>query len=75
MNIIERTCATCAAFNPSATGEEEVCGNLVFFTEHHGTPQALSREPGAADRCDGHQTHEEDAAETHDIELARHRKR
>jgi len=70
MNIIERTCATCAAFNPSATHDEEPCGNLVFFTEHHGTPQAVNREPRPADRCDSHQTHEEDAAETHEIELA-----
>lgn len=71
MTIIKRTCATCAAFNPSATDNEEVCGNLTFFTEHHGTPQALSREPGPADWCDSHQTHEEDAAETHEIEMQR----
>ena len=73
MNITKRTCATCAAFNPSATGEEVVCGNLTFFTVDRGTPHAVNREPGAADYCDSHQTHEEDAAETHDIELARHR--
>lgn len=63
MNIIKRTCANCAAFNPSATDDEVVCGNLVYFTEHHGTLQALSREPGPADRCDSHQTYEEDKAE------------
>lgn len=71
MTIIKRTCATCAAFNPSATENEEVCGNLVFFTEHHGTPQAVNREPRPDDVCDSHQTHEEDEAETHDIEVAR----
>ena len=71
MSIIKRTCATCAAFNPSATDDEESCGNLVFFTEHHGTPQAVNREPSPADWCDSHQTHEEDAAETHEIEVAR----
>lgn len=71
MNIIKRTCATCAAFNPSATDDEEVCGNLSFFTEHHGTPQAMSREPSPADWCPSHQTHEEDAAQTHGIEVAR----
>ena len=70
MNIIKRTCATCAAFNPSATTDEEPCGNLVFFTEHHGTPQAVNREPSPTDYCDSHQTHEEDAAETREIELA-----
>lgn len=71
MNSIKRTCATCAAFNPSATDNEEVCGNLVYFTEHHGTPQAMHREPGPDDTCDSHQTHEEDAAETSEIEAAR----
>lgn len=72
MNSIKRTCATCAAFNPSATEDGDACGNLTFFTEHHGTPQAVNREPGPADCCDSHQTHEEDAAETQEIELARH---
>jgi len=73
MNSIKRTCATCVAFNPSATEDEDACGNLTFFTEHHGTPQAVNREPGPAECCDSHQTHEEDAAETHEIELTRHR--
>ena len=63
MNIIKRTCATCAAFNPTATNDEEACGNLTFITENHGTPQALSREPGAADWCPSHMTHDEDKAE------------
>ena len=74
MNITQRTCATCASFNPSATGEEEVCGNLVFFTIHHvdahGKPLTIHQEPRPVDRCDSHQTLEEDAAETHQIELA-----
>lgn len=70
MTIIKPTCATCASFNPSATHDEEACGNLTFFTEHHGTPQAVNRNPGAADWCDNHQTHEEDA-ETHELEVAR----
>ena len=63
MNIVKRTCATCAAFNPSATDDEEVCGNLTFFTEYRGTPQAVSHEPSPADWCPSHQTHEEDKAE------------
>ena len=62
MNITKRTCATCVAFNPSATGEEVVCGNLTFFTEYRGTPHAVNREPNATDWCDIHQTHAEDAA-------------
>ena len=77
MNIIKRTCATCVAFNPSATGDEVVCGNLVYFTIHHvdaeGKPLTIHQAPSLTDRCDSHQTHEEDATETHDIELARHR--
>ena len=44
---------------------------MTFFTEHHGTPQAVSRAPSPADLCDSHQTHEEDAAETQQIEVAR----
>ena len=63
MNIIKRTCASCVTFNPSANGEEVVCGNLTFFTEHRGTPQAVSRELSPTDWCDNHQTHAEDAAE------------
>ena len=63
MNITKRTCATCAAFNPSATGDEVVCGNLTFFTVDKGMPHAVNREPTATDCCDIHQTHAEDAAE------------
>ena len=73
MNIIERTCATCAAFNPTPETDEPTCGNLTFITEHPGTPQAVNREPSSADWCDSHQTHEEDAAETYEIELTRQR--
>ena len=49
MNIIKRTCATCVAFNPLATGEEVVCGNLTFFTVDRGTPHAVNptRQTGA----------------------------
>ena len=31
----------------------------------------MNREPGSTDYCDSHQTHDEDAAETHEIEVAR----
>ena len=75
MNITKRTCANCAAFNPSATEDEEVCGNLTFFTIHHvdadGKPLTIHQAPSPTDRCDSHQTHEEDAAETREIEMAR----
>ena len=75
MHIIKRTCATCAAFNPSATEDEEPCANLVFFTIHHvdagGKPLTIHQAPSPTDRCDSHQTHEEDAAETREIETAR----
>jgi hypothetical protein len=67
MNIIKRTCATCCAFNPSATDDEEVCTNLTFFTIHHvdadGRPLVIHQAPSPADWCDSHQTHEEDKAE------------
>ena len=75
MSIIKRTCATCAAFNPSATDDEEPCGNLTFFTIHHvdagGKPLTIHQAPSPTDCCDSHQTHEEDEAETHEIEVAR----
>ena len=75
MNITERTCATCASFNPSATEDEEPCANLVSFTIHHvdagGKPLTIHQGPSPTDRCDSHQTHEEDAAETREIETAR----
>ena len=77
MSIIKRTCATCAAFNPSATDDEEPCGNLTFFTIHHVDaggnleveqviPPQVTSHGGARP-----QTHEEDEAETHEIEVAR----
>ena len=75
MNITQRTCATCAAFNPSATDDEEPCANLVFFTIHHvdagGKPLTIHQAPSPTDCCDSHQTHEEDAVETREIEMAR----
>ncbi|MDB5869543.1 MAG: hypothetical protein JWP96_1875 [Polaromonas sp.] len=63
MNITQRTCANCAAFNPAPEVDEPACWNLVSFNARPGTPPALSREPGPADLCDSHQTHEEDKAE------------
>ena len=76
MTIIKRTCATCAAFNPSATDDDEVCGNLTFFTLHQvdakGKLLTIHQVPGLADRCDSHQTQEEDDAETLEIEMSRH---
>ena len=75
MNITQRTCATCAAFNPSATEDEEPCANLVFFTIHHvdagGKPLTIHQAPSPTDRCKSHQTHEEDAVETREIDTAR----
>jgi hypothetical protein len=71
MTIIKRTCATCSGFNPAPEGDEPTCLNLVYFTEQCDTPQEVTREPGADDCCNGHQTHDEDAAETHEIEVAR----
>ena len=67
MNIIKRTCSTCCAFNPSATDDEEPCGNLTFFTVHHvdaeGKPLTIHQAPGPADCCPSHMTHVEDKAE------------
>ena len=74
MSILKRTCATCASFNPSATQDEEPCGNLVFFTEHHGTPQAVSRAPRPTDWCDSHRTHKEEDDESREIDMERHLK-
>ena len=76
MNIIKRTCANCVAFNPTPTGDEEPCANLTSFTVHHVDvdlkPLTIHQAPGPDDWCDGHQTHEEDIAQTHAIEIARH---
>jgi hypothetical protein len=72
MNIIERTCATCAAFNPAPEGDDPACLNLTSIIEQYRTPKEFHREPLPNDYCDSHQTHEEDAAETREIELTRH---
>ena len=71
MTIIKRTCTTCAAFNPAPTGDDPACWNLVSFTEHHGTPQAVTYGPGPNDLCDDHLTHSEDADQTALIEEQR----
>ncbi|WP_029524136.1 hypothetical protein [Polaromonas glacialis] len=68
MNIIKRTCATCCAFNPAPHGDDPACLNLTFITEHHGTQQAVGRDPGPADWCPSHMTHKEDRAE--DVAIA-----
>ena len=64
MTIIKRTCANCAAFNPTPAGDDPACGNLVSFTEQHGTPQAVTREPGPHDQCSEHLTSEESTEQT-----------
>jgi len=75
MTIIKRTCANCCAFNPAPKGDDPACMNLVYFTIHHvdadGKPLTIHQAPTPADCCPGHQTHEEDEAETHEIEVAR----
>lgn len=70
MNITQRTCKNCAHFNPAPDGDEPTCWNLVSISENYRTPQAMHREPSAVDWCDHHQTHAEDAAEIHEIEVA-----
>ena len=69
MNITNRTCANCAAFNPTPTEDEPLCWNLVSFLD--GATPATSRDPKPDDSCESHQTAEEDAVQTHDIEVAR----
>ena len=67
MNITARTCANCAAFNPVRAIDEPRCFNLVSFTV---IPDS-DRDPGPADSCNAHQTHQEDADQTADIEANR----
>lgn len=66
MATTKRTCATCAAFNPNATGNEPSCANLVILVIHHvdaqDRPIVIRQQPNAAFWCDDHQTHEEEAA-------------
>lgn len=68
MTAIKRTCSNCKAFNPTPTGDDPACWNLVSFTDHHGTPQAVTREPGPRDLCDDHLTQSEDDNQTALIE-------
>jgi hypothetical protein len=71
VNIIKRTCATCAAFNPSPTGDGPTCWNLVSFTEQLGTAQALTRQPGPQDECSDHLTRHESTEQTAHIDANR----
>ena len=68
MNIRPRTCANCAAFNPTPTVDEPSCWNLTSFTVHPGTAPELHRSPEASDFCDDHLTPTEDAEDTALIE-------
>lgn len=67
----KRTCATCAAYNPSPTGNEPVCFNLVSIVIHRvneqGKPIVIRRQPDAAFCCDDHQTPAEDTQEAVDV--------
>lgn len=73
MTIIKRTCATCAAFNPTASGDDPTCANLVSIRIHHvdaqDLPIVIRQQPNAAFWCDDHQTHEEEAAK--DVAIGR----
>jgi hypothetical protein len=71
VNIIKRACANCAAFNPSPTGDEPTCWNLVSFTEQPGTVQALTRQPGSQDECSDHLTQHESTEQTARIDANR----
>ena len=66
MTITKRTCATCAAFNPKAKGNEPSCANLVNLVIHHvdaqDRPIVIRQQPNATFWCDDHQTTEEEAA-------------
>ena len=72
MNITARTCANCAAFNPSPAGNEPACWNLVHVTERSVGRAALHRGVVATDEgCHDHLTDQEDEAETALIEEQR----
>ena len=62
MNITARNCGNCAAFNPAAQGEEQACGNLVYFIVGQGEQQTY-RDPNPLDVCPSHLTSTEDAHE------------
>lgn len=59
-----KTCATCAAFSEDSIAEPPSCLNLVSFIISPGR----SREPGPADVCDYHATHQEGAEQAAYIE-------
>ena len=61
MNITERTCANCAAFNSAPTDDEAPCWNLVSITDD-GVTRTPRRLPGPGDYCSDHLTTDEDAA-------------
>jgi len=66
MTIKQRTCATCAAFNPTATGDDPTCGNLVYLRIHHvdehDRPIVIVQQPSAKFWCGDHITPAEEAA-------------
>lgn len=66
MTKTKRTCATCAAFNPTATGDDPTCANLVSIRIHHvdehDRPIVIHQQPSAKFWCDDHITPAEEAA-------------
>jgi hypothetical protein len=63
MNITARNCGNCAAFNPHPQGEEQACGNLVYFIVGQGEQETF-RDPSHLDLCPSHMSATEDAHET-----------
>ena len=66
--ITKRTCSNCAAFIPNPAANEPTCANLVHIVIHHvdeaNRPIVIRRQPHAEFRCEDHQTHDEDDAQT-----------
>ena len=63
MNLLRRSCLTCAAFTPAASNHVSSCANRVLVVRYlmaSEKMQKLNFNPGPDDWCSDHHTHEED---------------
>ena len=63
MNLLRRSCLTCAAFTPAASNHVSSCANrvpIVRYLMASEKMQKLNLNPGPDDWCSDHNTHEED---------------
>lgn len=72
MNLLRRSCLTCAAFTPAASNHVSSCANRVPIVRYllaSEKMQKLNLNPGPDDWCSEHHTNEEDLQKDTAVDL------